>query len=240
MFHVSADAKTPDEVDLRAWLKREAETAELIRQVPPSVLGARLRRARQRMGMSIRDLARMANVSKNSIVRLEAGGAPHVTTLLKVCAAMGIHVASVAKPGKDGHEIVAIHRKEDDRWFDLTDFGAGPLGGLDRPLEEAERRDMVEKGAKVPLLILRSRLDAGRLLPTVIELYQPSEARSHAGEEFVFVLEGKARINVGSESFELEQGESATFWSAEEHFYAPAPGSPLPVKVLSLRIDDKP
>jgi hypothetical protein len=61
-----------------------------------------------------------------------------------------------------------------------------------------------------------------------------------AGEEFLFVLDGKARITVGSESFDLDQGESATFWSAEEHTYAPAAGALLPVRVLSLRIDDKP
>lgn len=226
--------------DIQSWLKQENETQKLIRSVQGSVLGARLRRVRQRMGISIRDLAKAANVSKNSVLRIESGGQPHVTTLLKVCAALGIHVASLAKPTGPENQTVAIHRGSDDRWFDLTDYGAGPLGGLDRPLSESERSQFVSSGTKVPLLILKSRLDAGRLLPTVIELHRPSEPRSHAGEEFVFVLAGRARISVGSESFELAEGESATFWSAEEHIYAPADGSPLPVRVLSLRIDDRP
>jgi hypothetical protein len=56
----------------------------------------------------------------------------------------------------------------------------------------------------------------------------------------VFVLTGVARINVGPESFDLAEGESATFWSAEEHSYAPAEGAKLPVRVLSVRIDDRP
>jgi transcriptional regulator with XRE-family HTH domain len=220
----------PDE--LKMILEREAETRDLIRQVPGATLGARLRRARLRMGVSIRDLAEKAHVSKTSIVRLVAGGAPQVATLLKVCAALGIHVASIAKPGGEEREIVAIHRNKDDEWYDLTDFGAGPLGAISL----SERR----KRAEVPLLILKSRLESGRLLPTVLELYRASEARSHAGEEFVFVLEGVARITVGDKDFDLAQGESATFWSAEEHRYAPASGSPLPVRVLSVRIDDKP
>lgn len=223
---------------LQQWLKREAETQDLIRQVSATVLGARLRRARQRMGVSIRDLAQSAGVSKNSVVRIEAGGVPQAATLIKVCAALGIHVASLAKPNASENEFVSIHRQSDDRWYDLTDFGAGPLGGLDRPLSDTERRELVGKGAKVPLLILRSRLELGRLLPTVIELYQESESRSHAGEEFVYVLEGTAQITVGSQSFPLAAGEAATFWSAEEHRYAPADGSPLPVRVLSVRIDD--
>ena len=232
--------KNASDPQLQDWLRRESETQELIRNVPSSVLGARLRRARQRMGISIRDLAKNANVSKNSVVRIESGGAPHVTTLLKVCAALGIHVASLAKPTAGEHEIVSVHRHNDDRWYDLTDFGAGPLGGLNRPLTTEERRTLVERGARVPLLILKSRLESGRLLPTVLELYQESESRSHAGEEFVYVLEGTAHITVGSQAFDLDSGEAATFWSAEEHKYAPAKGSPLPVKVLSLRIDDKP
>jgi transcriptional regulator with XRE-family HTH domain len=220
------------------WLRRERETNELLQKVPSTVIGARLRRARQRMGISIRDLAKDASVSKNSIVRLEQGGAPHALTVLKICAALGIHVASLAKPSSSESQIVAIHRHEDDRWYDLTDFGAGPLA--EHPLDETERRERVQNGVKVPLLILTSRLETGRLLPTIIELYQESEKRSHAGEEMVYVLKGDARISVGSESFVLKEGECATFWSAEEHYYAPAEGAELPVRVLSVRIDDKP
>lgn len=189
------------------------------------------------MGLSIRDLAEAANVSKNSIVRLEQGGMPQAMTVVKICAALGVHVASIAKPSKSGPEIVAIHRHGDDRWYDLTDFSAGPVA--DRPLDEGERCELVRAGMKVPLLILKSRLETGRILPTVIELYQESEKRSHAGEEMVYVLKGTARIEVGPESFDLAEGESATFWSAEAHSYAPAEGSDMPVRVLSIRVDDR-
>lgn len=210
----------------------------LLRSVPPEVVGARLRRARTRMGLSIRDLAARANVSKNSVVRLEAGGMPQAMTVVKLCAALGVHVASIAKPTADEGQIVAIHRREDDRWYDLTDFAAGPIAS--HPLTEKERGAHVGRGVKVPLLILTSRLETGRLLPTVIELYRESERRSHSGEEMVYVLKGKAQIVVGPETFTLEEGESATFWSAEEHSYAPAEGAELPVRVLSVRIDDRP
>lgn len=232
-------SRTDGPEGLQEWLQREEETHRLLTQVPSAVIGARLKRARGRMGLSIRDLAAAAGVSKNSIVRLEGGGTPNALTVLKICGAMGIHVASLAKPPSAG-QVIAVHRQEDDRWYDLTDFGAGPLGNLERPLSPEERRGFVEAGAQVPLLILKSRLETGRLLPTVIELYQESERRSHAGEEFVYVLEGSALVSVGSESVVLHSGEAATFWSAEEHAYAPAEGSALPVRVLSVRIDDRP
>jgi transcriptional regulator with XRE-family HTH domain len=230
--------KDPSEA-LKEWLSREREAHELLKNVPASVIGARIRRARQRMGLSIRDLAAVAGVSKNSIVRIEQGGVSNVSTILKVSAAMGIHVATLAKPTGET-QVMALHRHEDSRWFDLTDFGAGPLGGLDRPLSEEERAKFVKDGTDTPLLILKSRLETGRLLSTVIELYHESERRSHAGEEFVYVLRGHALVHIGAQTVELTQGESVVFWSAEEHSYAPAEGSELPVQVLSVRLDDRP
>lgn len=218
-------------------LSLERDVTELLQRVPLEVVGARLRRARLRQGLSIRDLAERANVSKNSIVRLEQGGMPQPITVVKICAAMGIHIASIAAPTAEEGQIAAIHRHTDDRWFDLTDYAAGPLA--DHPLTETERRDRVRRGAKVPLLILKSRLESGRILPTIIEVYGESERRSHPGEEMVYVLKGRAEIHVGPESFILEEGESATFWSAEEHAYAPAAGTKLPVRLLSIRVDDR-
>jgi len=221
-------------------LEKEREVHDLLQQVSSTIVGARLRRARLRMGLSIRDLAQQAHVSKNSIVRLEQGGSPNAMTLMKVCGALGMHVAALSKPTDTEGQIRSIHRKDDDRWYDLTDFGSGPLEGQNRPLTPDERSAIVERGAQVPLLILKSRLETGRLLPTVIELYKESERRSHAGEEFVYVLHGRATILLGNETIELEEGEAVTFWSAEEHAYAPSANSELPARILSVRIDDKP
>lgn len=219
-------------------VEQEREVSELLESVPPKVAGARFRRARIRMGFSIRDAAEAARVSKNSIVRFEKGGSPHPLTVLKLCSALGIHIASLARPVTDDEQVVAIHRRADDRWYDLTDFGAGPLA--DQPLSREERQKLVEAGAQVPLLILSNRLETGRLLPTLIELHQESEPRSHQGEEMVFVLRGRALLKVGGREITLEEGESATFWSAEEHSYAPAEKTDPPPLVLSIRIDDRP
>lgn len=227
------------DVKAKPIIDQQKAMRELLASASPVVIGARLRRARRSIGLSIRDLAALALVSKNSIVRIEQGGTPNSMTVLKLCEALGIHVASLAKPSKKESETFAVHRAEDDRWYELSDFGSGVLAGLDRPLTEKERRELVRRGARVPLLILKSRLDAGKLLPTVVELYSPSDVRSHAGEEFAFVLKGDAIITVGGRPVKLGEGESVTFWSAEEHIYAPAQGSSLPVRILSVRLDDK-
>ena len=216
----------------------KSSAADLIAQVKPAVLGARLRRARVRQGLSVRSLAENAGISKTSIVSIESGHAAHANTVIKVCSALGLHLAGLCEPTLKRTPPIAIHRSVDDRWFDMTDFGAGPLGGKDRPLTAKERAAFA-KGSAVPLLFLRSRLDRGRLLPVVIELFAESPVRSHPGEEFVYVLKGALQIRVAGEAYLLHQNESVTFWSAEEHSYAPAPGyKSLPVRILSLRIDD--
>lgn len=221
-------------MEARATLDRERAVRLLMQSVPATVLGARVRRERLAQGVSIRDLAENAQVGKSSIVRLEAGEEFRPITLVKVCEALGLHVERLAQSGEAGS--VAVHRAEDDRWFQLADFGAGPLGGFDRALTEDERRRLVAEGARNPLLLLRSRLDQSRLLPTVIEVYEPSELRSHPGEEFVYVLRGPVRVIVDGTVYELETGESIDFWGTEMHGYAPGAGGE-PGVILSVRVN---
>lgn len=219
-------------------LRQEREVEELLKRVSPGVIGARLCRARKRQGWSIRQLAEAAHVNKNSVVRLENGGMPQPLTVLKVCAALGLHLASIAEPEHNPSEIVSVHRAENDRWYDLTDFGAGPLA--DTPLTPSERAKRARQGVKTPMLMLKSKLDNGQLMGRVLELYGESQSRSHRGEEMVYVLSGSARITVGVETFELAAGESATFWSSEEHIYAPADGARLPVRLLLVTVHQGP
>jgi quercetin dioxygenase-like cupin family protein len=86
------------------------------------------------------------------------------------------------------------------------------------------------------MMLLSNRLETGSLMPNVIELYGPTETRSHLGEEMVFVLAGKVRVWVGERSFDLSEGEAMTFWSSEPHRYEPAEGSERPARVLSVTV----
>jgi transcriptional regulator with XRE-family HTH domain len=228
--------------NLADWRRLEPDVQALLAHTSPAVIGARLKRYRLRQGLSIRDLAAKAGVSTNSVLRIEKGGDVHALTLIKICASLGLHVVRLGDVEQiDPEGISAVHRHEDDRWYDLTDFGATPLDGLDRPLSPEERAQMVEQGTvSVPLMIMKSRLETGRLMQSVIELYHESEARSHSGEEFIYVLEGAAKVAVGERTYTLDAGEGVTFWSSEENTYAPAEGSQLPVRLLSAFIDEKP
>jgi len=194
------------------------------------MVGDRLRRTRQQQGMSIRQIAELAGMSKTSVMQAETGRTTRRSTYLKLAQVMGLHMEKLIQPAPLEELPYRVHHRTDDRWFDLANFDEGPL-------DVARDRGELAQGGVVPLNILESRLERGRIKPTILELYGPSPARSHAGEEHVFVLQGRALVTVGSYEVELEAGESITFWSAEMHAYAPAPGSELPTRLLSVRVD---
>lgn len=198
--------------------------------------GDRLRRTRNQQRLSIRQLAELAGVSKTSVVQVESGRSSRRGTYLKVAEALGLHLDRLSQPEAPEERPYAVHGTADDAWFDLANFGAGPLADDAQTDPEARRRIAAVSGA-TPLNILASRLERGRIKPTILELYGPSAVRSHAGEEHVHVLCGRAVVTVGGSDIPLEAGESITFWSSEPHAYAPRPGSPLPVRLLSVRVD---
>jgi transcriptional regulator with XRE-family HTH domain len=202
-----------------------------------ATIGDRLRRVRQQQGLSIRQLAQLAGISKTSVVQVESGRTSRRSTYLKVAEVLGMHLDHLAHAKSLSGVPFVVHRANDDSWFDLADFGEGRLPPEAQGEGQEERKRLAVETGVVPLNILACRLERGRIKPTIMELYRPSGPRSHAGEEHVFVLAGTALVTIGTAEVELATGESVTFWSGEPHKYAPSPGSPLPVRILSVRVD---
>lgn len=217
-------------------IQRLTAVSALIDAVGLSVIGARIRRLREQQGYSIRAFAELAGLGKNSVVRLEAGIGTQPLTLLRACEALGLHIDRLSDPVGHDPATAAVHRLADDRWHALMDLAGGPLGDADRPVSAEERRTLAARaGVAVAINRLASRLPTGRIFPSLLELHAASEPRTHPGEELVFVLRGRVRMEVGGVEYLLVAGESLTFWSAEVHVYAPADdGQPVPL-VLSVR-----
>src|SRR5215831_10955194 len=100
-------------------LDQVREAARMMSRVPAAVLGLRLRRARIHQGLSVRDVAGRASLSKTSVVRLEQGHKAYPLTVVKVCAVLGLHLAGITDPKGSSDAAAIVHRKEDDRWYDL-------------------------------------------------------------------------------------------------------------------------
>jgi transcriptional regulator with XRE-family HTH domain len=201
------------------------------------LIGNRLKRTRAQQGLSIRQVAERAGVSKTTVVQVESGKTSRRASYVKVAEIYGLHVERLAMAAEPRQDSYAVHRASDEVWFNLAAFDAGPLS-QEAQNSEKVRRELAQGDPDLaPLSILSSRLEQGRIKPTILELYGQSPARSHQGEEFVFVLSGDALVTVGDSELKLSAGESVTFWSAEAHAYAPQPGSALPVRILSVRVD---
>ena len=214
-------------------LDLENRARDVLGKLGSSIIGARVKRERLSQGHSIRDLAALAGLGPNSIVRLESGMGFRPLTLIKVCGALGIHVDRLESTAEA--DIVAVHRKCDDRWHELDSYGAGYLGDGDGVLTETERSRLAAGTQSNPLMLLKSRLGTGRLLPTLIEVHHPTPARSHPGEEFVFALRGPVQVSVAGRDYVLETGESMEFWGWEPHSYSPV-GNDAGL-LLSIRVN---
>ncbi len=213
-------------------LALEKHVAEAVRELGPAVLGRRIRRARQREGISIRTLARRAQVSATSIVRLEQGLTFLPVTFAKVCEGLGLHVDRFLQPD-DEDGVVKVHRRNDDEWFRLEHIEAGPIKSAS---DQALRKRAALDEHIAPLLLFKTHLESGAAYASLIELFEPGETRAHPGEEFLYVLSGTLSITIAGKPHVLEEGECLSFWATEPHVYAPAEGSTLPVRLLCVLV----
>lgn len=204
------------------FLSLENRAKALIADVSASVIGSRVRRERLAQNISIRDLATKANVSPNSITRLEAGSVFRAITLMKVCEALQIHLDRIASAVEG--DVATIHRNSDDEWHQLDGYSLGYFGGQSKNPDQETRRVMSNELGQNPLKILRSRLEGGVLLSSIIEVHVPSEPRSHPGEELAYVLLGPVQVNISGKAHILETNESIVFWGTEPHSYEPVDG----------------
>ncbi len=196
------------------------------------MVGDRLRRARLGNHFSVRQMATLAGLSKTSVVQAEAGRTSRRSTYEKLGLALQLRMESLLSITQSTTDPFSVHRQADDRWYRLAAFNEGPM-----PDQSEEGRKQAVAAGATPFCFLSSRLHGGAIKPNILEVHAQSEKRSHPGEEFAFVMSGRALLEIGESVFELSEGESVTFWSGEPHSYGPAPDSTLPVRILSVRVD---
>lgn len=168
----------------------------VIEQIAP-----RLRRARDRKGVSLADLARATGISTSTLSRLESGQRkPSLELLLPITAALGVPL----------DEIVAAPRIVDPRI----------------------PQQPTEKGGRV-LVPLSRHQGEPRAYKLIIPAHdEEPHLRTHDGHEWLYVLRGRLRIQLGEHDFAMGPGEAAEFDCQIPHWFGAAGrGS---VEVLSL------
>jgi transcriptional regulator with XRE-family HTH domain/quercetin dioxygenase-like cupin family protein len=200
--------------------------------VPP--IGARLREARQKRGVSVRGLARAVDVSASLISQIETGkSSPSVSTLYAITTALGISVEDVFSD-PDGAAPDAGVTAEPTMPPDVAPADR-PVYAPGFQLPASKRRvGPVVRGHERESLHLDSGVTwelLGQLPDTHVDFlritYAPGGSSSgagvlmrHSGTEYGHVLRGQLTLTLGFEAYVLGPGDSVSFDSTAPHGYA--------------------
>jgi transcriptional regulator with XRE-family HTH domain len=177
-----------------------------------TVVGANVRRLRERAGLSLRELASRAAVSASTLSSLESGGGnPGVQTLVHIAGALGVPFSELIVP----HEPEVQVQRADE--------------GL---VVRAEGVDFTSR-----LLVAFSGRSVTEIYESTMEPDDVYQAEPHlAGViETIVVTHGHLRVGPLGATVELRPGDRASFAGDRHHSYqALAPGTRL-ILALSYR-----
>jgi len=175
------------------------------------VVGERIRDAREKSGMSVRELARRIDVSASHVSQVERGLASFsVRALYNVVSILGISMDSLFESG-DADAAVAA---------DSADEAAATAHP--GPLDEA---GIVQRASRRPAIQLDSGPRWERLSPKaevgaefIQVVYEPNPGGNppedfirHAGREYGIIIRGKLNVQVGFGEATLYPGDSIAF-----------------------------
>jgi transcriptional regulator with XRE-family HTH domain len=181
-----------------------SDPAPLERGLEASI-GARLRTERERLGISLRELARRVGVSPSLVSQIELDRVnPSVGTLYALVTELGMTMSDVFGDSRTGEPVVRQLRRGD---------------GL---AEQPETRRVINLASGVRWERLTPQSD-----PDVEFLYVvypvgaascPEDAlMTHGGKEYGYVASGTLGVRVGFEEYELGPGGSIAFDSSSPH-----------------------
>jgi transcriptional regulator with XRE-family HTH domain len=157
-------------------------------------VGYRIRALRQQKGMSLRELAKRANLSASFISQLERNlSQPSVGSLKQLADVLDVKVHQLlVEADADITSPVLVRRGERLTW----------------------------NLANTTYQLLTSQ--TGRLMQPQLVTYEPgadmgAHPITHEGEEFGMLLEGRSEFRIGDEVFVLESGDSVYFDATIPH-----------------------
>ena len=181
-------------------------------------VGQRIRRLRQRGGISLRRQAELAGVSPSALSVLENGrGGMSLTTLQRVANHFGLSITELlaTPPTMDG----SSHK--DSSLVEIFE-------------ECASTTVAVQRGAGTLYQLLGA--GHGHLLQPYVLSFLPgqgytSDPIGHAGEEFAYVIVGAVDIVLSEEVHRLRQGDAIRFRTETPHSLRNASSSGIAVVV---------
>ena len=183
-----------------------------------SPLGERLRAERDRLGLSLRELARRLEVSPSLVSQIETGKIqPSVRTLYAIVTELGVSLDELFAPPASQQASSASSAPSRSRTRTAASASA-PNGRVQRAHDR--RAIELESGVRWERLTAWNDPDVEFLYAT----YEVGGASSpdgalvrHNGREFGTVISGRLGVTVGFEDYVLGPGDSISFESSIPH-----------------------
>jgi transcriptional regulator with XRE-family HTH domain len=187
-------------------------SAPSVREV--EAIGARIRVIREEKRVSLEELSKLTGFEVKFLAAIETGGIqPQLGTMIKLSKALDSAFGRLVSG--TGEKLYSITRKGEHR----TAARSTTRGGKKHLYSYRSLAPDV-KGRHMEALMVQ--LVAG----------PEKDVSMHEGEEFIFVLDGTALLEIGSDRFELEPGDSAYYLSTTPHFITAREGKATILAVL--------
>jgi transcriptional regulator with XRE-family HTH domain len=187
----------------------------------PSPLGERLRKERDRLGLSLRELARRLEVSPSLVSQIETGKIqPSVRTLYAIVSELGVSLDELFAPPA-GASAAQTPTAASSSPSQSTRAAVASEPPNDRVQRAHDRRAIeLESGVRWERLTAWNDPDVEFLDATYAVGGASSPEGSlvrHNGREFGTVISGRLGVTVGFEEYVLEPGDSISFESSTPH-----------------------
>lgn len=202
-------------------------------------LAERLKRARQKAGLSLREVSRQLNVSASFVSQIENGkSTPSVATLYSMAQLLGVTIDELFSGEQAEDEVAAVTADPHVVPVSPEALNGGPISrsALGSPAD-AWPGDEVRSRISVTRPGGRKRLEmdtgvvweqlatnTGAELDFMWIFYPPHSTSTndkrmlqHSGSEFGYLLDGELEVTVGFEVFTLRAGDAIGFDSSTPH-----------------------
>ena len=157
-------------------------------------IGKNIRTLRVQTGLTLSALAKKADITKSALSKIETcQSSPPVSTLIRIARGIGVPVARFFEEQKKDPDFV------------LTPRGKGQI----------VKGDGSRLGYSYEALALEMRDKYVEPFILTIKPEDPAGTFHHSGQEFVYMLSGRADFKVGKENFILNKGDSLFFDSTK-------------------------
>ena len=160
---------------------------------PAALIGARIQEERTKKGLTLKALSGRVGLSISYLSQIENGHVNlNVENLHQISKALGVPIINLLV--SETRSDVSISRRGERRWM--------PLG---------------EKAAESLLVKYRGNFE---IFVIKLEPHATTQALTHEGEEFTYVVSGRVRIFLGSDEYhDLEEGDVAYYRSTLPHHW---------------------